>query len=135
MEVVKLWFADNKIYIETENGKQLWQSLLWYPRLQNATEKQRNTYRLSQDGIHWEEIDEDVSFESFLYPNPEPTGIAKIFKLHPELNVSAVARRIGIKQSLLAAYISGTKTPSNERANFILEQIKKIGKELQSATF
>ncbi len=135
MKVVKLWFVDNKIYIETENGKRLWQSLLWYPRLQNATEEQRNTYRLSQDGIHWEKIDEDVSFESFLYPNPEPVGIAKIFKLHPELNVSAIARRIGIKQSLLAAYISGTKTPSNERANFILEQIKEIGKELQDATF
>ena len=52
---------------------------------------------------------------------------------HPELNASAVARRLGIRQSLLAQYISGTKKPSEERLHAIENIIHKIGKELVSA--
>ena len=43
---------------------------------------------------------------------------------------SAVARRLGIRQSLLAQYISGTKKPSEERSRKILNAIHDIGKEL-----
>jgi hypothetical protein len=71
-----------------------------------------------------------MSLESFLYDNPEPTGIPRFFLLHPELNVSAVARRMGMKQSLMAAYINGTKKPSQERENEIMDTIRQIGKEL-----
>ena len=45
MKVTKLWFADDRIYILTDGGETLWQSLLWYPRLKNATPEQRNRYR------------------------------------------------------------------------------------------
>ena len=54
---------------------------------------------------------------------------------HPELNASAIARRLGMSQSLFAQYISGTKKPSQERVNLILETIKNIGRELVSAQF
>ena len=36
MEVKKLWFENDKIYILTTEGETLWQSLLWYPRLLQA---------------------------------------------------------------------------------------------------
>lgn len=130
MKATKLWFADERIYILFEDGQELWQSLLWYPRLLNSTEAEREQYRFTSDGIYWEAIDEDVSFESFFYDEPEPTGVALLFRLHPELNVSAIARRIGIQQSLLAAYISGTKKPSQERERLIFDCVRKIGKEL-----
>jgi hypothetical protein len=126
----KVWFSDDKIYIETEDGRTLWQSLLYYGRLYEATEEQKNNYELNHFGIHWEEIDEDVSFESFLYENPEPVGISRFFLTHPELNVSAVARRMGMKQSLLAAYVRGLKNPSKEREAEIMNTIKQIGREL-----
>ena len=132
MKINKLWFADGKIFILTENGEELWQSLLWYPRLLHATDEQRQDYEIDSEGIRWDELDEDVSLESFWYDNPEPVGIAKIFREHPELNVSAVSRRMGMKQSLLAAYVSGTKKPSLERENEILEAIRNIGKELST---
>lgn len=41
MEVKKLWFENDKIYILTTEGKTLWQSLLWYPRLLHASDSQR----------------------------------------------------------------------------------------------
>ncbi|MDR3267965.1 MAG: DUF2442 domain-containing protein [Tannerella sp.] len=128
--ITKLWFDDNKIFILTADGKELWQSLLWYRRLQYATDEQRANYRLSYSGIHWEDVDEDISFESFLYDNPEPVGISRFFLTRPELNVSAVARRMGMKQSLLAAYISGTKKPSVERESEIISTVRQIGREL-----
>ena len=130
MELDKLWFEDNKIFIRTKDEKILWQSLLWYRRLLYATEEQRNSYYTSFSGIHWRDVDEDISFESFLYDNPEPEGISRLFLTRPELNASAVARRMGIQQSLLAAYIRGTKKPSKEREEEILATIRQIGSEL-----
>ena len=81
-------------------------------------------------GIRWEELDEDISIESFEYSDPEPRGVARLFREHPELNVSAIARSLGIQQSLLAAYISGTKTPSQEREKLIIDYVRRLGEEL-----
>ena len=130
MKAKKVWFEGERIYIETEDGRTLWQSILYYDRLKNATEQQRMDYELNAYGIHWEEIDEDVSYESFEYDDPEPVGVAEVFLKHPEINASAVARRIGMSQSLLAQYIRGLKRPSKERSKMILEEIRKIGSEL-----
>ena len=130
MKAKRVWFEGERIYIETDDGRTLWQSILYYQRLKNATDEQRNDYELGHFGIHWEEIDEDISYESFEYENPEPTGISRIFLTHPELNASAVARRLGIQQSLLAQYIRGLKKPSAEREQMILEAIREIGSEL-----
>jgi hypothetical protein len=130
MNIEKLWFADGKIFILTNDGQQLWQSLLWYPRLLHATPEQRNNFEYDNIGIRWEEIDEDMSVESFLYNDPEPQGISRIFLTYPELNASAIARRIGIQQSLLASYIRGTKKPSSARENEIINAVREFGKEL-----
>ena len=132
MKAKRVWFEGERIYIETDDGRTLWQSILYYQRLKNATDEQRNDYELGHFGIHWEEIDEDISYESFEYENPEPTGISRIFLTHPELNASAVARRLGIQQSLLAQYIRGLKKPSAEREQKILDTIREIGCELSA---
>ena len=60
----------------------------------------------------------------------EETFLYRIFISHPELNASAVARRMGISQSLMSQYISGIKKPSQEREALIVNTIKDIGKEL-----
>ena len=60
----------------------------------------------------------------------EETFLYRIFISHPELNASAVARRMGISQSLMSQYISGIKKPSQERKALIVNTIKDIGKEL-----
>lgn len=130
--IKKPWFENEKIFIQTDDGRVLWQSLLWYSRLKNATEEERNNYRINQFGIRWESLDEDMSLESFTYEQPEPQGISRLFLIHPELNASAIARRLGMKQSLLAQYINGTKKPSQEREKLILDEIRKIGLELSN---
>lgn len=134
MIISKIWFADDRIYGMTDDGRTLWQSLLYYKRLRNASEQERSQYEMDDEGIHWEGLDEDVSFESFEYDNPEPTGISRAFLSHPELNASAIGRRLGISQSFMAQYINGIKQPSKEREHRILEEIARVGNELVSLT-
>lgn len=39
--------------------------LSWFPRLKNASKSERKNYTFSPYGIHWQELDEDLSFEGF----------------------------------------------------------------------
>lgn len=130
MKIIRIWFEKERIYGETDDRRELWQSLLYYRRLMQASAKERENFEMNSFGIHWPELDEDISFESFEYPDPEPVGISRFFLSHPEINASAVARRLGMKQSLLAAYINGTKKPSAQREQIIVNELRQIGKEL-----
>lgn len=128
MRIKKIWFEESRIYAQFDDGRTLWQSLLYYRNLLNA--ENRDDYIIEDDGVHWYSLNEDISNESFEYDNPEPEGISRILLSHPELNMSAVARRLGIQQSLLAAYSSGMKRPSESRELMIVNEIRKIGNEL-----
>jgi hypothetical protein len=137
MKIEKLWFENNHIYIINDKNETLFQSLKFYPRLLCATDDQRQSYECWDYGIRWDEIDEDMSYESFYFDDTkEPvTGIQDAFLSNPELNISAVARRMGIQQSLLASYIKGTKTPSPDRKKLILDTIHDIGEDLLAIRF
>jgi len=70
--VKKLWFADERIYIENTNGKVESQPMRFFPRLSRATDKQRSEWTTSPLGLHWENLDEDISFESFTWADNDP---------------------------------------------------------------
>ena len=72
MKVNKLWFSNERLFIETNNNEVLSQPLLFYPRLKNATDKQRKQWEQSYGGLHWLSIDENISFESFSWPDNDP---------------------------------------------------------------
>lgn len=130
MRIEKIWFDGDRIYALFDDGRTLWQSLLYYRNLMNA--ENRDDYVIEDDGVHWYGLDEDISNESFEYEDPEPKGLSKILLSHPELNLSAIARRMGLQQSLLAAYSSGMKRPSKAREHQIISEFHKIGTELLS---
>lgn len=124
-----VWFDKEYIYAELEKGCIMKQSLLWYPALLNASDEEKNNYTIGYDGIHWRQLDTDISFESFSYTDAEPTVLQKFFLTHKELNISEFAKRIGINASLLRNYINGFKKPSPEREAMILDEIRKLGAE------
>ena len=129
--VKKIWITDSAVWIKTADGREACEKFSDYPRLRYATQQQREKYTADAFGIRWEEIDEDLSYEGFFRSKLTNT-LYDLFMSHPEINASAVARRLGMTQSLLAQYISGAKKPSNERLELIKSEIKKIGKELSS---
>ncbi len=129
INVKEIWLTDSAVWIRTDDGREAKERFTDYPRLKYATEEQRANFVSDANGIHWPELDEDLCFDSF-FEKEGQTILYKIFIEHPELNASAVARRLGISQSLFAQYISGTKKPSETRLNQILEQIRAIGRDL-----
>jgi hypothetical protein len=135
MTIKKIWFDNDFIYGEDESGKTLKQSLLWYPRLKEASDEERQNYRVGYDGLHWRSLDEDVSFESFEYDDAEPTPLQKFFLTHRELNVAEFAKQIGINATLLRNYINGFKRPSKAREQEILKHIHALGAALTATSF
>ncbi len=130
-KVVKIRLTDSEIWIQTKDGKTASEMFVDYPRLKYATQEQRNNYTTDDFGIHWEELNEDLSFEGFFQKKNESL-LYRLFMEHPELNASAIARRMGISQSLFAQYISGIKKPSEKRLNEILATMQEVGRELMS---
>ena len=94
MKIVRIWFDKSYIYGADESGKEYRQSLLWYPHLLSANDEQRMNYKIGFDGVHWRELDEDISFESFEYEDAEPTPLQKFFLTHKELNIAEFAKLI-----------------------------------------
>ena len=64
----KLWFADHKFYVLLADGRELAVPLDWFPRLRDANDKQRENWRFigGGQGIHWKDIDEDISVAGLL---------------------------------------------------------------------
>ncbi len=129
IQVEKIWVTDKAVWIRTTDGREACEEFADYPRLKYATKKQRENFEADKFGIHWSDIDEDLSFEGF-FKEKNHTSLYRLFISHPELNASAIARRLGMKQSLLAAYISGSKKPSATREKKIVDEIRKVGREL-----
>ena len=129
MKIEKIWLTDNAVWIRTEGGREARELFADYPRLRDASVEQLVNYDFDDFGIHWEDLDEDLSFEGF-FDKQEPTPLYKLFMSHPELNVSALARRMGISQSLMAQYISGKKIGWKARTALILDTIHEVGREL-----
>jgi hypothetical protein len=60
--------------VELSDGRTITTPLAWFPRLQHGTAKERNYWRFigRGEGIHWPDLDEDISIEG-LVPG-EPSG-------------------------------------------------------------
>ncbi len=134
-KVSKLWFDSNRIYIETDAGKVYSRPLEAFPILLEATEDEHLDYTIGRfgDDIRWASIDEDIHISSFLEDSTEPNynnEIARIFAMFPQLNVSEIARSIGINKSLLSKYIYGIKKPSESRKQEIINALHNLGQAL-----
>lgn len=129
VQVEKIWMTGSAIWIRTADGKEACERFADYPRLREATPEQLQNYTSDAFGISWPELDEDLSFDGFL-ERKNDSILYRLFMDHPELNASAIARKLGISQSLFAQYISGTKKPSEKRMNEILASMRAIGREL-----
>jgi hypothetical protein len=70
--VERIWFNNDRIFIKTTNGGVQSQHLRFFPRLRNSSDNQRAEWSESPFGLHWSSIDEDISFESFTWPDTDP---------------------------------------------------------------
>lgn len=129
-QIEHIWIDNDTICARDIDGQTYKQSLLWYPKLLEASQADRNTYEFGMDGIHWRALDTDISFESFLYPDAMPSKLQRFFLTHPEINIAAFAKRIGINSSQLRKYINGLTQPPQNCEDQIITGLKQLGIEL-----
>ena len=67
---VEVSCPDETLSVVLSDGRTISAPLAWFPRLLDATAKQRAEWELIGDGIgiHWEAVDEDISVASLLQP-------------------------------------------------------------------
>lgn len=76
VRALKVWFDDDNIWLGLEDGRQVSAPLAFYPRLLNATKEQRENYEFIGPGIgiHWEDLDEDLSVEGIVLGRKDRTS-------------------------------------------------------------
>jgi len=72
--------TDDELTVQLVDGRRVSAPLVWYPRLLHASSEQRNDWELigEGEGIHWPQIDEDLSVAGILRgtraPQPKAGG-------------------------------------------------------------
>jgi hypothetical protein len=69
---VNVFVDENTLTVELDDGRTVSVPLAWYPRLFHANKEERQNWRLigKGHGIHWENVDEDISVEGILAGRP-----------------------------------------------------------------
>jgi hypothetical protein len=65
---IQVSVTDDRLLVTLADGRELAAPLAWFPRLSDATAAQRKNWRLigRGQGIHWPDVDEDISVASLL---------------------------------------------------------------------
>ncbi|MBF0377753.1 MAG: DUF2442 domain-containing protein [Desulfamplus sp.] len=71
-KIYNLNINDETLTVEIDDGRTISLPLSWYPRLHYSSVAERENWRLigNGSGIHWSDIDEDISLEGILAGNP-----------------------------------------------------------------
>lgn len=72
--VKNVHFTEDTISVDLMDGRTITVPLVWYPRLLNATPAQRQQWEVCGGGygMHWEDLDEDLSTAGLLRGAPSP---------------------------------------------------------------
>ena len=64
--------SDDSLVVDLADGRTISVPLAWYPRLLHGQPQERNNWRLigQGEGIHWPDLDEDISAENILFGQP-----------------------------------------------------------------
>jgi hypothetical protein len=78
--VANVTFTADSLSVALKDGRTISVPLAWYPKLLHATEEQRRNWTISGAGygIHWPDLDEDLSTEGLLRGAPAPQHPAKV---------------------------------------------------------
>jgi hypothetical protein len=70
--------TDDALIVELADGRTLSVPLVWYPRLLHGMPAERNNWRFIGDGIgiHWLDLDEDISIEGLILGKPSGESLA-----------------------------------------------------------
>ena len=80
-KALNISLTDDTLSVDLSDGRSISVPIAWFPGLLHSTEQERNNWRLigRGQGIHWEDIDEDINIEGLLAgrSSGEPQGSFK----------------------------------------------------------
>jgi Protein of unknown function (DUF2442) len=59
-------FDEHTMWVDLTDGRTLGVPLAWFPRLLHASPDVRTRVEISRVGLHWEDLDEDISIAGLL---------------------------------------------------------------------
>jgi hypothetical protein len=79
-------FTDDAMSVSLRDGRIITVPLVWYPRLLNATRAHRKKWKVAGGGygLHWPELDEDISTEGLLRGAPAPRASQALIHAKPD---------------------------------------------------
>lgn len=136
-KIQEIWFDNGRIFMRSVSGSVFSRPLEAFPVLKDANDVERQQFYIWGNGeyVRWKALDEDLSVESFLETN-EPNydnEIYYIFKRCPWLNISEVAKFIGMPKPVLDRFIYGIWHPKADTLATIKLGIKSMSEELSLA--
>ena len=68
LAIIDIQISDDMLIADINDGRRVSIPLTWFPLLSNANEDQRRNFKISPGGygIHWPDLDEDISIKSFI---------------------------------------------------------------------
>ena len=91
-EAERVEVTDDALMADLSDGRTISVPLAWYPRLVHATPAERRNWRLIGvgQGIHWPDLDEDISIEGLLAGRPSRESQASLKRWLAARQIAAV---------------------------------------------
>lgn len=129
-KIQEIWFDNDRIYMRTNTEKTFSRPLEAFPNLKDASMCDRQRFYIWGDGqyVRWKELDEDISIDLFketTEPNRD-NEIARIFQKCPWLQVSEVAKFMGMPKQVLDRFVYGIWQPKEDVLDMIKNSIKDM---------
>lgn len=70
-------FDEDQMWVELDDGRTLGVPLAWFPRLLHGSSEERGKVSISPSGLHWEELDEDISIQGLLAGRGDMTRVPR----------------------------------------------------------
>jgi hypothetical protein len=100
--VEAVYFTRDSLVVDLMDGRTISVPLTWYPKLLKASPRERSHWEICGGGygIHWPEIDEDLSTEGLLRGSPAPRSKARLVKKNVKRKAIGSAKRPRLKNKL-----------------------------------
>ncbi len=124
--VLGVEFGDDALSVSLRDGRIITVPLVWYPRLLNATPTQRRNWKIAGGGygLHWPDLDEDLSTEGLLRGAPAPKTSSAAADIWKQTILNALSKLKGDKGKA-ALYLGISKTTLDRRLKEHAEQSKQ----------
>jgi Protein of unknown function (DUF2442)/Uncharacterized protein conserved in bacteria (DUF2188) len=129
ISATKVTFDEHSMWVDLSDGRTIGVPFAWFPRLLNAKPSQREKVEIGRRGLHWDEIDEDISIAGLLAGRRDQTvNVARAKEVVDDrvARVSRVGgRRTGVNEDRLFVERRpegdyAVRRPNSERASAVL---------------